>query len=362
MYTVLSTKGIAKLSLLILLLASAVVGAVLSYLWTVGYYVEIGFRVPEGVTTVTIMNVSFPIENSTYFDVTVLNPSYSKADANIASISMISSDNDIETPGVIEPSIPYPLRKGEEITFRCALNWGEYAGQNVTVAVLVKDGSGATTSYQTVFVRFDVTSFAYNTAITVSRFNVTVRNWSNISLDISEIRLENDIIPPENISVNNQPITFPYQLLGNESVEFVCRWTLWDAEANSGYLGTENSLFIETLQGYRAVHSRFFSKPVFLTLSNITYPQLNETQFILRNELQSPHNVNLTRITISVGNETFTVAHNASGYVLEEGSEVTILCEDKDLNWENWPDQKITIRVYTTQGFMAKKEETIPSQ
>lgn len=362
MHAMLSTKGIAKLSLLILLLASAVVGAVLSYLWTVGYYVELGFKVPEGVTTVTIMNVTFPIENSTYFDVTVLNPSYSEADANIASIAMISSDNDIKTPEIIEPSIPYPLRKGEEITFRCALNWAEYAGQNVTVAVFVKDGSGATKSYQTEFVRLDVTSFAYNTAITISRFNVTVRNWSNISLDISEIRLSTDKIPSENISVNNQPITFPYRIPGNESIEFVCRWALWDAEANSGYLGTENSLFIETLQGYGVVYTRPFSRPVFLTLSNVTYPQLNETQFVLRNELQSPHDVNLTRITISVGNETFTVAHNASSYVLERGSEVTILGEDEDLNWENWANQKVTIRVYTTQGFMAKKEETIPSQ
>lgn len=361
-----NTRGISTLSLIILLLVSGIIGAVLSYLWTEGYYVEIGFNVPEDVTTITIMNVTFPIENSTYFDVAVLNPSYSKGDANITSIAIVTTIDDVETIYYIpresvEPSIPYPLKKGEEITFKCKMNWGEYAGQEITVAVFVKDGSGAAKSYQTESVRLVVTAFAYNTAITISEFNITVLNRSSIPLDISEIYLSTDKIPSENISVNDQPITFPYRILENESRVFVCRWSLWDVETDSGYLGAVNSISIETLQGYRVVYTRTFSDPVVLTLSNITYPQLNTTQFILMNDLQSPHHVNLTHITISVGNETFTVATNATGYVLEKGFNVTILCEDERLNWENWAGEKMTVTVHTTQGFLAKKEVILPS-
>lgn len=357
------TKGISRLSLLILLLASGTIGAVLSYLWTVGYYVEMGFKVPEGVTTITIMNVTFPREDSNYFNVTVLNPTYSEADASITSIALITPTNDMKVVESVEPSTPYPLGRGETRTFKCNRNWGEYAGQNVTVAVFVKDGSGATKSYRTELVKLEVADVAYNTTITISQFNITIRNPSKIPLDVDEIRLGTKEIPSANIFVNDQSITFPYGIPENESKVFTCHFPLWDAEANSGYLGTQNNVVVETVQGYRTSRTIVFSAPVFLTLSNVTYPQQNATQFILRNDPKSPHHVNLSHVTITVGNEPFTVNANVTtGYMLEKGFNVTILCEDEHLNWDTWKGEKITIKVYTKQGFLAIKEETLPSE
>lgn len=358
-----STKGISALSLFILLFVSGIVGAVFSYLWTVGYYVDIGFRVPQGITTITITNVTFPSEDANYFNVTVLNPTYSEGDASITSIAMISATNDVRLPKFVEPSIPYPLRKGEDITFKCNLNWGEYAGQNLTVAIFVEEGSGGIKSYETKFAKMEITEFAYNTTVTITQFNITVRNWSNFALDISEIRLGIDKIPSDYILVEGQNMTFPINVPENESRVLICNWPLWDAEANSGYLGVINIITVETLQGYNDIHTETFSNPVLLTLSNVTYPQANATRFILSNDPQSPHHVNLSNITISIGNETFKgITCNATGYVLENGFNVTILCEDERLNWDNWRGEQIVIRVYTSQGFLAKIEEFIPSE
>ena len=360
-------SAISTLPLVILLLVSGLIGAVLSYLWTVGYYVDIGTRVPEGVTTLTIMNVTFQREDCTYFNVTVLHPTYSAAEANITNLALLTSTNDMKVPGLILPPTPYPLRRGEDVTFQCNLNWGEYAGQRVIVVIFVEDGSGATSSFQTEFVKVEITEIIYNTTKTINQFNVSIRNRSNIPLDLERIRLGEEIIPSENISVNGQNITFPYIIPENNSQVFSCHFPLWDAENNTGYLGNISDITTNTSQGYGDVFSVNFSNPVMLMLSNVTNPQSNQTQFILGNDAQSPHRVNLENITITVANnsfiETFTVAEtNATNFLLENGANITILCEDQRINWEDWKGKKITIRVYTSQGFLAKREEVIPSE
>lgn len=360
------TRGITTISLLILLIISALIGAVLSYLWTVGYFVEKGFRIPEGVTNIAITDVIFPPGNSTYFNITVLHPSYSETTlANIAGISIIVDSEFGERVesllgDLIEPIIStvYPLRRNHEVTFKCNKNWGEYAGQDIRVAVFLEDGSGATISHQTDPVTLDVSSFAYNTSVTVDHFNITLRNISDIPLDISNLRLGISNIPEVNVSVAGQPITFPYQIAGNGTVVMTCHWTLWNAEVESGALGTVDTIQIETLQGYRSKHTEIFMDPVKLVISNVTFPQTNITQFILTNKEESPHFVDVSHVTIDVGNETLFVNSNVSTYRLDLGVNVTVQCDN--FNWEDRLGEQITIRVFTTQGFLAKRVETIP--
>lgn len=360
-------SAISTLPLVILLLVSGLFGAVLSYLWTVGYYVDIGTRIPEGVTTITIMNATFQREDCTYFNVTVLHPTYSAADANITSIALLTSTNDMKVPWKILPPPPYPLERGEDVTFQCNLDWGEYAGQMITVAIFVEDGSGGTSSYQTEFAKVEITEIRYNTTNTINQFNISIRNRSNIPLDLESIHLGEERIPSENISVNSQNTTFPYKILENKSQVFSCYFPLWDAENNTGYLGNSSDITITTTQGYSDIFSVDFSDPVMLFLSNVTNPQSNQTQFILGNVPLSPHHVNLGNITITVSNdtfaETFTVAEtNATDFLLEKGANITILCEDERINWDAWKGKMITIKVYTSQGFIAKREEVIPSE
>jgi hypothetical protein len=358
-----STRGISTIYLIILLLASGVVGAVLSYLWTAGYYVELGLNVPENTTTIAITNMTFPAEDSRYFHVTLMNPTYSEGDAEITGIALVGTQAGFAVVNDTDPSLPYPLKKGESMTFRCNVNWGDYAGEEVNVTVFIRDGSGATSSYQTEFVKLEITDFAYNSSVTIERFNVTIRNNSGIPLDVSKVIMGVGEIPQNNISVDSQSITLPYRIPQDESRVFVCNWKLWDSETDSGVLGTTTGITAETLQGYRAVRSVVFSDPVSLALANVTFPETNTTQFTLSNSPQSPYGVNLTQVTITVGNQTYTVAAentNATGFFLPKDSNVTIVCKDSSFNWETWKDQTITIRVYTTQGFLAKKEEVVP--
>lgn len=358
-----NTRGISTIALMIIILASGIVGAVLSYLWTVGYYVEIGVRVPENITTVTITNMTFQVENSTYFYVTVLNPTYSKTDAEITRIALVGTALGVRTVNSTEPSLPYPLGKGDDVTFKCKLNWGELAGQEVEVAIFITDGSGATDSLQTEFAKLEITDLAYNTSTTIRQFNMTIKNRSTIALDVSRVLFGTDAVPQNMIQADGQNITFPYRIPQNESRALVCNWTLWSSETNTGALGTTKTIKIETLQGYHATLLKAFSGPVLLSLSNVTFSLTNTTQFTLTNSAQSPHGVNLSQVIVTVGSQTYTIAAgntNATGYFLSRDSNITINCEDPQLNWDTWQGQEITIRVYTTQGFLAKKVETIP--
>lgn len=356
-----NARGISTIALIILLVGSATLGAILSYTWTVGYYVERGLRVPENITTVTITNMTFPLENSTYFHVTVLNPTYSETDAEIDSIALVGTAIGVRAANSTEPSLPYPLKKGEEVTFKCEMNWGELAGQEVEVAVFIREGSGAIGSCQTEFAKLEITDLAYDTSITINQFNITIKNRSDIAFDVSRMLLGAEEIAQNEISVNNQNITFPYRILQNESKVLSCSWKLWDPENSIGTLGTTKKITVETLQGYQAALWETFSNPVVMALSNAVFSSTNTTEFTLSNYPQSPHGVNLSRVTVTLGSQTYTVGStNATGYFLPKDSNVTIICEDSQFNWSTWKDQQITVRVYTTQGFLAKKEMTVP--
>ncbi len=360
-----SVRGISTLLLVLLLLFAGSIGAVLSYLWTAGYYIDFTTAIPEDTVTVAIMNVTFSRENCTYFDVTLMNPSYSKTDAEVEGIVLLS-DADTDQVDSAEPAIPYPLKRGESKTFKCNLNWGAYAGQNLTVAVLIKDGSGGTKSHQTELVKLEILDVSYNTSISLNQVSMTVRNPSRIPLNVSKVLIGTGQIPPNKILVNSQNITFPYTFPQNDTRVFECSYNLWDSETSTGVLGTTKTITFETRQGYEASLSEVFANPVVLTLSDVTFPLSNTTQFILKSESHSPHSVNISQITVEVGDITYTVASdntNATGYILERDTNVTIVCADSSFNWneDNWKGQVITIRVYTTQGFVAKEAVTVPS-
>ncbi|UCG36451.1 MAG: hypothetical protein JSV64_07555 [Candidatus Bathyarchaeota archaeon] len=354
-----TTKGVSTLSLIVLLLVSGVIGAILSYLWTVGYYVDLGLNVPEDIS-VAITNVSFPLLNSTYFEVTVLNPTYSKEDANITSVVLIVA-NTVELNVNTTPATPYPLRKGEAVTFRCNERWGEHTGGVLIVGIFVEDGSGAARSYITEYIDLDITEISLDTEKSINEFNVTVHNRSKHPLDVSKLLLGLEEIPEAAIFVDTENVTLPYTILENETIVLTCFFPLWDSKTNVGVLGKTTAITLDTLQGYQASSYRAFPKPVSLAISNVTFPLLNTTQFVLTNELQSPHYVNLTDVIVNVEEEYFTIANtNATDHVLQPGESTTIVCEDARLNWETWKGKEVTISVYTTQGFVADKEEAIP--
>jgi len=138
-------KGISKLIFILLLLVSFIVGALLSYIWTMGYYASLEFHLPSQ-KNITIENVEFfSVENVTFFNVTILHPSYSPStDVEIKQITVSTDDGLLHSPTATDPQLPQPLARGSSLTVKSFWNWANYTGQTVNVIAFVADGSGAT--------------------------------------------------------------------------------------------------------------------------------------------------------------------------------------------------------------------------
>ena len=134
--------GISTFILILLLLVAAIVGAVLSYMWTMGYYVSLGVRLPEA-PTVTITNVTFDPQDSTFFNLTLLNPSFSPFSVSVEQVMVSTEDGVLHDDVGTDPTLG-ELSIGEYETFECFWNWTNYNDQNVNILVFVADGSGAT--------------------------------------------------------------------------------------------------------------------------------------------------------------------------------------------------------------------------
>jgi len=134
--------GISKLILILLLLISAIVGGVLSYMWTEGYYQSIGFRILE-TATVTITNVAFDSQDPTFFNVTLLNPAISSSSVSVTRIMTSTGDGVLHDVTAVTPTLPVKLSISESKTFKCIWNWTGYTGQDIKVHVFVADGTGS---------------------------------------------------------------------------------------------------------------------------------------------------------------------------------------------------------------------------
>ncbi len=356
--------GISKLSLLILLLVAGSLGAALSYMWTVAYYVEMEHRIPEGITTVTVTNVTFPLEDCTYFEVSVLNPSYSNADANIEGIAIVGVDDDAEAvlnvpPESVEPPIPYPLSRGNDVTFRCLVNWQDFAGQMVYVSVFLQDGSGATSPYETAQVKLQVTSVAFNTRATAKRFNVTVVNSleSSISLNMSEILFDSTRIPDQNITIVDEGGSLPTQLTPGEREIFICNWNL----LAEGALNASHTITVRTLQGYSATYQTpVLPAPPSLSIANVVFavPYMDTFEMMVLNHASSPHYVNISRVVVVNGTQRFNNVSILAPTLLklEPGANVTLKCS---WNWDPFRGQEVEIIVHTEQGFYTQTDALV---
>lgn len=359
MYAIMKNRrGISRIILLILLVVSGIVGAVLSYMWTVGYYVDKEFRVPQDVTTITITNVTFPLRNSTYFDVTILNPSFSKTGANITGIAMIVTEDNLATiidipAASIEPSIPYNLGKSKVVTFRCSKNWGEFAGQTIRVAVFIQEESGATSPYKTTRVKLEIIKTEFDTTVTIEGFNLTIRNSaeSSIALNITEILFDSDSIPFQNITVQNENATLPQHLQPGQNRTFICAWNLWRKGA-LGIVESSHTITSKTSQGYSA--TKTISLPPVVSF-NITSVALNTSDtsgfnVTVSSLSPSPHYVNISRVTITNGTQVFenVTIIGEMPRALMPGENVTLQFLWK---WEAFRDRNLKIMIYTTQGF-----------
>ncbi len=352
-----NVKAISKLLLILLLLMATIIGGILSYLWVMGYFITLESVIPEK-TTVSIANVTFPAQNTSYFSVTLLNPSYSPTEAYVTEI-VASTGKDIYNVTEVRPLLPYRLPKGEEETFECVWNWANYTGETIKIIAFIAEGSGPTFKSEAPLVDLMITDLSFNSTIGVTHFNMTVQNSASsvTHVNITEINVATETLKPEEIVPS-----LPIRLDPDSSVTLMCSWN-W-----TNYQNTSVTVGVHTLQGYIKHTTKLTPPPVTLEVTEVDFDVANSTLFdvTVRNNGASPTYLNVTRITLTIENETVREWTMENGtevdpnipYTLDKNSSETFTCP---WNWTEQRDKNVTVTVYTLQGFTAQYSQVTPS-
>jgi len=356
-----NTRGIPKLILVLLLLISFITGALVSYVYTMGFYASSEYKLPSR-SDVTIESVEFSEQDASFFTVTVLNPSYSPNSTSITRIAVrTTDDNKVHEISDTSPPLPYLLERGDSQTFRCSWNWANYTGiklpytdRPVEVFVFLEDKTGAVFEIRKPLVILVISEVKFNSTVSVNRFNMTVENFESsatyvniTSVSINVANITSDMVTPN----------LPYGLApGDPPATFKVLWNWTDYQGESVTVGAH------TLQGY--IHARTITlpPPVNLTISDVAFNVSDITHFnaTVTNSKSSSTYVDISEIAVSIDNETLVnltewIASPSSR--LEQNSSILLVCM---WNWGDYRGQNLTVTVFTQQGFIVSKSKTIP--
>lgn len=346
-------RALSRFLVALLLLVAMAIGALLSYMWVIGYYESLQIQVPE-ITSITITNATFVPQDATFFNVTLLNPSFSPSDAKITEILVSTENGFLHRIREAYPSLPYQLARSASETFRCSWNWGNYTGKIMQIIIFIDDGSGAAFLAMTPKVDLRIT-VDFDSAISVKHFNMTLKNSvSSITyFNITDIAVDGKTIPPENIT-----IPLPYTLHPDESTTLTCTWDWTD------YQGKDVTVAVHTLQGYAAYHTQTVSPPVNLTITEIIFNTTDTSHFnaSVQNSELSPTYVNVTRITLTMENGTIqeVIEVNptlAPPYPLHPNESVTFKCV---WDWADHRGKNVTVTIHTLQCYVTSLTQTTP--
>jgi len=346
-----NVSGISRLMLILLLIIFFLLGATFSYIWTMGFYAPGEFNLPSR-TNAVIESVYFPPENATFFNVTVLNPSYSPSDAAIKEIKTATVDGKVHIATSSSPSLPFPLAPGKSATIKSLWNWGNYTGQIVDVYVVVAEGSGPVMQTKLSFMNFSVTSVNFNPSISVNHFNITVQNTnSSVPVDVTGILVNGVKVPTVPSLVS------PYQLTNASSAPpasfmLMKNWT--DLQ------GKSVRIQVQTLQGFSAYRERTAPSPMILEITEVNFNVNSTDRFRLtvQNSPTSPrYSVDINQTKLSVDSQAILVNTTSPSLpqTLPWNSSVNLTVF---WNWASFEGKNMTITVLTRQGFIIR--ETAP--
>jgi hypothetical protein len=344
-------KGTSRIILIVLLLISFTVGAILSYMYTVGYYISKGYKIPEDRSALVITDVDFQPENAKSFTLTVLNPSYSpdpKATVTTVAIKP-EKENKLYNITDTNPSFPHDIERATSRTFKCNKNWGEFAGQTITIYLYAVNASGATYSCKTPFVKLIVEEAVFDPSISVKQFNITLQNSpeSATTLNITEIFA----VPPiENVTPS---ILNPYPLAPGEDVVFNCEWNWAQID--------EATITVRTQQGYALKCETGELHKAAVTISDVYLNEadtdhFNVTVWNQADTPQSKHYINITKTVVIAANGT-QLHQTELNLGVNGNSSITFRCL---WDWRNYRNENITVIVYTKQGFICSHETLTP--
>jgi hypothetical protein len=350
-----NVKAISRLLFILLLLLAMIIGSIFSYLVLAGYYINLGIEVPEN-TTISVTDVSLDIQNSETFNITILNPTYSPTSAKITEISVATQDNTVHKVLKVNPQLPYELDKGQEETFICDWNWGDYTDETVKVIVVVEDGSGAVYEIKTASAALEITSAVLTTADT-QHFNVTIKNSEASASDLNvtkmTVTMENGTV----FDVREVTPSIPKLLLVGTSYTFKCTWD-W-----TQYRGMNATINVYTSQGYAFHRTETTPKAAQLSITAAIFSTADMTYFniTVKNSENSIVSADLTTVELLFSNGTTQEVPVESPpelpYTLPIGDTVTLKCL---WDWSDNRTETVAIMVKTPEGYLGYFQKTIP--
>jgi hypothetical protein len=343
-------KAVSTIILIVLILCSAVFGALLSYMWVMGnFYLE-----PETVDLV-ITNVDFPVDHADYFYVTVMNPSHSPSGTNITEIYFtVEGDNKLyNVTGTSPESLPITLERGTSETIKCLLSWGEFAGKIITVHVSAMNASGAVVYTSTEYVKLEVTAIL-NAALNCKQFNITIKNDPQSAINLTLTKIYINRMPIENISrlPDDQNVTFPIDAVAGNLISLRCLYN-WETFKNP-------TIRVETSEGYYAETSANATASVLLLITDVAFNETNpnEVSITVLNSEVSSTSVDVSDIVLTYNNGTKyhingSLTSPSLPHTLQTNSNVTFRCV---WPWKDYRDKNVSITVYTRQGYTPVSE------
>lgn len=356
-----NTRGVSKLILVLLLVISFLIGALLSYIYIMGFYASSEFKLPGG-SIITIENVEFSEQDTSFFNVTVLNPSYSPASANIVRIAArTTDDNKVHEISDASPMLPHLLKSGVSQTFRCSWNWANYTDIRlpytdapVEIFVFLEDKKGAVFEVRKPYVILLISEVRFNSTVSVNYFNITVENLNSSATYVNITSISVDVA---NITSGMVTPSLPYGLApGDPPAMFQILWNWTDYQGESVTVG------VHTLQGYIHHRTTHLPSPVNLTITDVAFnaSDTNHFNITVTNAESSPTYVDIAEISVSINNESSFNITDWTAFPssrLEQNSSVLLFCT---WNWDTFRGKNLIVIVLTRQGFLVSKFITIP--
>jgi hypothetical protein len=311
-----------------------------------GYYAPSEFYRPSQ-GSISIEKVEFFAENATFFNVTVLNPSYSTSNVRVEQISVVTNDGLLFKAS--NPSLPLRMAPGSVHIFKAFWNWGNYTGQTVDVIVLVSDGSGATFKASLPSVRLRIVSVNFYPDASVTYFNVTVNTLlSTTFVDISALKV--------NGVESSVSTLLPVRLVPNASVTFKVNRDWTDLQ------GTPVTVTVSTLQGFE-VSTTVTAPSVVLSVISLVFNTTDTLHFniTIHNDATSAAKVDISAVTVYVLGESIVISEVSPSLSppipLQPDSDVLLTCS---WDWSARHGQDVRVTIQTLQGFIVSAEVTTP--
>jgi hypothetical protein len=347
-----NVKGLSRLGLVLLLVISFLLGAILSYVFTLGFYASNEYRIPSQ-NTVALQSVNFFTENATFFNATVFNPTFSPSNVTVQRIEVITADGKVHS--TVTPYLPLSLNVGASRTLQCFWDWGNYTGQSVYVNVIPQNGLGSNLKAVTPSMNLTIMSVNFLPSVTAHNFTVSIRNaGSPIPLDVNNILVngfESLTIPSltQPLALSNATDALPVNLtISHDWVDLQ---------------GQSVTISAETVQGFTAYKTITAPSVTSVISINAIFNASNTNQFnvTLLNAF-SDAILEVNEVTASVGgNITVIAPANWTAYPstkLELHAPTTIVCI---WDWNSYRGQSVVVTVGTVQGFQMAKQVSLPS-